>query len=50
MVSVHGVLLIGSCDGSALPVIMSITGPREPYDYRDYNLLVPGITKPKQIE
>ena len=35
---------IGSCEGSALPVIMSITGPRETHDYRDYNLWVPGTT------
>ena len=35
---------ICSCEGGALPVIMSIIGPREPHDYsyRDYNLLVPG--------
>ena len=32
--------MIGSCEGGALPVIMSITGPREPHDYRDYNLWV----------
>ena len=27
-----------------LPVIMSIIGPRETHNYRDYNLLVPGTT------
>ena len=31
-----------SCEGGALPEIMSIIGPREPHDYRDYNLLVQG--------
>ena len=31
----------GVTAGGALPVIMSITGPREPHDYRDYNLWVP---------
>ena len=25
-------------------MIMSITGPREPHDYRDYNIWVPGTT------
>ena len=33
--------MIGSCEGGALPVIMSITGPRETHDYRNYNLWVP---------
>ena len=28
-----GVLHFGSCEGGALPVIMSITGPRETHDY-----------------
>jgi len=32
------------CEGGALPVIMSVIDPREPRDYRDYNLLVPGTT------
>ena len=32
-----------SAGGGALPVIMSIIGPREPHDYRNYNLLVRGI-------
>ena len=27
---------------SALPAIMSITGPRETHEYCDYNLWVPG--------
>ena len=27
-----------SAGGSALPVIMSILGPRETHDYRNYNL------------
>ena len=35
---------IGSGEGGALPVTMSITGPRSPHDYRDYTLWVPGIT------
>ena len=29
-----------SAGGGALPVIMSIIGPRETHDYRNYNLLV----------
>ena len=38
---------LGCCDparsgGGALPVIMSIIGPRETHDYRNYNLLVRG--------
>ena len=32
-----------SAGGGALPVIMSIIGPRETHDYRNYNLLVRGI-------
>ena len=32
-------------DGGALPVIMSIIGPRETHDYRNYNLLGSGIIK-----
>ena len=28
----------GSCEGGTLPVIMSITGPRETHDYRVRNL------------
>ena len=31
-------------EDGALPVIMSIIGPREPYDYRELNLGVPGST------
>ena len=34
---------VGSCEGGALPVIMSITGPRETHNYLR-NLCVPGIT------
>ena len=34
----------GSCEGDALPVVMSIAGARNPHDYRDYNLWVPGTT------
>ena len=29
---------IKTCEGGALPVFMSITGPREPHDYRELNL------------
>ena len=32
-----------SAGGGALPVIMSIIGPRVTHDYRNYNLLVRGI-------
>ena len=35
-------------DGGALPVIMSIIGPRETHDYRNYNLLGSGIIKSKK--
>ena len=31
-----------SAGGGALPVIMSIIGPRETHDYRNYNLLGSG--------
>ena len=35
--------------GGALPVIMSIIGPRETHDYHNYNLLVRGTnTSPKK--
>ena len=34
--------------GGALPVIMSIIGPRETHDYRNYNLLGSGIIKSKK--
>ena len=34
-----------SAGGGALPVIMSIIGPRETHDYRNYNLLGSGIIK-----
>ena len=30
-------LKVGSCEGGALPVIMSIVDPRETHDYRDFN-------------
>ena len=33
---------LGSYQGGALPVIMSIIGPQETHDYRNYNLLVRG--------
>ena len=33
-----GVLYVGTCEGGALPVIMSITGPRETHDYRELTL------------
>ena len=31
-----------SAGGGALPVVMSIIGPRETHDYRNYNLLGSG--------
>ena len=31
-----GLLQVGSCEGGALPVIMSIIGPRETHDYREF--------------
>ena len=34
-----------SAGGEALPVIMSIIGPRETHDYRNYNLLGSGTIK-----
>ena len=34
-------LYIGSCEVAALPVIMSITGPRETCDYREFNCSTP---------
>jgi len=37
-----------SAGGGALPVIMSIIGPRETHDYRNYNLLGSGINKSKK--
>jgi len=40
----NGELHFGVCGGGALPVIMSITGPREPHDYRGYDLWVLGTT------
>ena len=36
--------------GGALPVIMSIIGPRETHDYRNYNLLGSGVNTPKKIK
>ena len=36
-----------SAGGGALPVIMSIIGPRETHDYRNYNLLGSGINTSK---
>ena len=40
-----------SSGGGALPVIMSIIGPRETHDYRNYNLLGSGInTSPKKTK
>ena len=38
-----------SAGGGALPVIMSIIGPRETHDYRNYNLLGPGTNKFQKI-
>ena len=32
-----------SAGGGALPVMMSIIGPRETHDYRNYNLLGSGV-------
>ena len=37
-----------SAGGGALPVIMSIIGPRETHDYRNYNLLGSGTIKSKK--
>ena len=39
-----------SAGGGALPVVMSIIGPRETHDYRNYNLLGSGtiISKKKK--
>ena len=38
-----------SAGGGALPVIMSIIGPRETHDYRNYNLLGSGTnTSPEK--
>ena len=37
-----------SAGGGALPVIMSIIGPRETHDYRNYNLLVRSTNTSKQ--
>ena len=34
-----------SAGGGALPVVMSIIGPRETHDYRNYNLLGSGTIK-----
>ena len=46
-----GLLKTGSCEGGALPVIMSINGPHETHDYRELKPLMPGSTycnhKPK---
>ena len=38
-----------SAGGGALPVIMSIIGPRETHDYRNYNLLGSGTIQSKII-
>ena len=35
---------VGSCEGGALPVIISIIGPRAPHDDRGFNSGVQGIT------
>ena len=37
-----------SAGGGALPVIMSIIGPRETHDYRNYNLLGSGTIQSKK--
>ena len=37
-----------SVGGGALPVILSIIGPRETHDYRNYNLIVRGINSSKK--
>ena len=39
-----------SAGGGALPVIMSIIGPRETHDYRNYNLLGSGINTSKKTK